>query len=645
MQQKLPLFIKGVIQNNKTPIVISLILGLLIVVQGIRFAHSMPTILDEGTYLNKGYWFMIGKYIPYQDYGPWTNHMPFSFLIPGAAQAWIGPGLRTGRYFAIFMTALLALGVWLAGYRVSNRWGALLMVAVIALNPTMIWVYTLAVSQSLTAALFVWSIALILDKNRRFWQLVLSALLAVLLFMTRINITPLLPALLLYILWRDGWKTGVKVTLAAALMLFFLNALYWPGILRVYYRGLYLLFANNASLLGFFGDFAPPAAESTYWSLSPSANTLWFAFWQGFRLNYLYLVMGFFAPILLALQKPARSDARFKTSVLFGGLFLFLLFIHGYSSLAGDYCIFCFQGYIPFFSFLGGLWFLLHLWSGVFPSWRWGDWSMPYILIALSTGIGFGSKDFLNREIITPLNTQVFYTLLRVPAPGGWQRVFTWVSNTYILDHSDTLEVLFAFSRQIGPVFLGLIFGTAVLLFGFVIVLAYRKFQGEAKYGDLGYALMSSMLVLGAFLSPTAVMNQPVSEIPCGDVIAAQEKIAQQLNPLIPDGAWVYWGGYKSAVPLLYLSSRIELFPAQVNGVYNFLYGADPDALDRYGLWGPELAKQWLSESDYALVNDTKSTMDHAPDYWEIVEVLPPQDTCSDEGRLVLWVNTSRVQP
>jgi hypothetical protein len=49
-------------------------------------AHGQASVLDEGLYLYKGYLFASGRYWPFADNGPWTNHMPLSFFIPGWIQ-------------------------------------------------------------------------------------------------------------------------------------------------------------------------------------------------------------------------------------------------------------------------------------------------------------------------------------------------------------------------------------------------------------------------------------------------------------------------------------------------------------------------------------------------------------------------------
>ena len=61
------------------------------------FAHVQESALDEGAYLYKGYLCAIGQYTPYQPYGPWTNHMPLAFYIPGTIQFIFWPGICMAR--------------------------------------------------------------------------------------------------------------------------------------------------------------------------------------------------------------------------------------------------------------------------------------------------------------------------------------------------------------------------------------------------------------------------------------------------------------------------------------------------------------------------------------------------------------------
>ena len=44
------------------------------------------------------------------------------------------------------------------------------------------------------------------------------------------------------------------------------------------------------------------------------------------------------------------------------------------------------------------------------------------------------------------------------------------------------------------------------------------------------------------------------------------------------------------------------MYPPQLNHLHSFFEGGDKDALLRTGLWNDVLAKQWLAEADYILI-------------------------------------------
>ena len=74
--------------NFVRPDLLAAVAALLYFLQSKIFAMTQLSVLDEGAYLLKGLWFATGKYIPYQEFGPFTNHMPLAFLIPGYIQAY-----------------------------------------------------------------------------------------------------------------------------------------------------------------------------------------------------------------------------------------------------------------------------------------------------------------------------------------------------------------------------------------------------------------------------------------------------------------------------------------------------------------------------------------------------------------------------
>ena len=120
-----------------------------------RYAHIQVSPLDEGAYLYKGLLFITGQYRLYQAYGPWSNHMPLSFLLPGIVQVLFGPGLAVGRIFAVLMAGLLVVGIWIVARRMAGDWWALATVMVFVSVPVNVKLYSTAIAQSLTACLFL----------------------------------------------------------------------------------------------------------------------------------------------------------------------------------------------------------------------------------------------------------------------------------------------------------------------------------------------------------------------------------------------------------------------------------------------------------------------------------------------------------
>jgi len=178
------------------------VLGLIVyVAQSWYFVNSLDSIGDEGAYLYKGYMFARGDYYPFQEYTFWTNKAPLAFLIPGYIQLWFGPGLREARYFAMLVSLLMLIGVWITARRLGGKtWGAL-AVWVFALSSAQISIYSEALSQGLIACMLAWMFVLTLGENRPLWQLVLGSALSIVIVMTRQNMA-VVPALLVgYIFW------------------------------------------------------------------------------------------------------------------------------------------------------------------------------------------------------------------------------------------------------------------------------------------------------------------------------------------------------------------------------------------------------------------------------------------------------------
>ena len=145
-------------KRKYSSIVITLIGGIIYLLFSLQTASYSNGLMDEGSYLNKGYIFASGQIEPFEDYGPQTGKMPLSYLPFGFSQLIFGNGLETGRFTAIFFGCLMLIPLWLTTRRLSNEWWATAAVWLIALNATTVWNYSLAFSQPIVVCLLAWSL-------------------------------------------------------------------------------------------------------------------------------------------------------------------------------------------------------------------------------------------------------------------------------------------------------------------------------------------------------------------------------------------------------------------------------------------------------------------------------------------------------
>jgi hypothetical protein len=560
---------------------VAILAAILYLFQAFIFAHTTGSNLDEGTYLYKGLLFASGRYFPYQAYGPWTNHMPLSFLIPGAVQAWLVPGLRSGRYFFIFLGLLLLLGVWLVARRFGGKWWAAAAVAAIALNPLMINTYSIVVSQSLVACLLVWAMAFTLGAGRSTIQLAFGAILAGLTITTRENMLPLFPLLILYVFWQHGFRAGTWAALAGLLTIGIIHAIFWPDILGVWAGWIPSDLLDPWRIRG---------GGSAIWTPDISLETRIYSFAHGLRSNFIPMMGMFcFAPFII-FKKLWKSDSTWKAafflSVLFGGL----VAGHAWASLLKNWCVFCFSGYLTFFSILGIFLIIivnqsLHL----NKSHLYTIFSILMVILS-STLVGFGSY----REFGPGL--------LELPLPrfsggqiqSGSAPLYSYIENLLHIEFND--------ARPLVSTLAGIL--AAVVLIT-VIWIAHQKLKASNdSKKNLGLFLVNSTLLLGLFLSAIPILV-PESELDrCnGDIIAAYEVAGEHLDSVIPAGAKVYWEGGLSVAPMLYIPGA-EIYPPQINDGYSFRSGGDADTLLRYGFWNEELQGRWLAEADFILIEE-----------------------------------------
>ncbi|RMH44788.1 MAG: hypothetical protein D6694_05395 [Gammaproteobacteria bacterium] len=603
-----------------------------------QYAHAVDTVLDEGLYLLKGYMFANGTYRPFQEYGPWTNHMPFSFLIPGWVQVVFGPGLRSGRYFALFLALLFAVGVWVIARRLSSDWGAALAVITLAMNTAMIRTYSTANSQGLVACMLIWILALTLGENRRSWQVIIGVALAGVLALTRLNMTPLLFLLLVYVWWQHdvrvaGWATIVGLSIVIAVYIH-----YYPGIMSMW--------------VGWFPQRLTPFLDIwrhkgvNSWQSAPiPAKTRLISLFQGFYLHFVPLVGAAAVWILWPVDwKAAQRRMALFLSVTFG---VFLL-AHAWASLGKDYCVYCFSTYLFFFDVTALLLVLL-----AFGHWRTEltpirqAAAIGVVLIGVTTLLAGYTYHFGSG---TPT---VLDKVIKLPVPrfsGGIMREGTVPLDELLLNKSGLLQ-RYPYDQAMAVLDNWLRGAIVALLLVVILTLLFRlpKILHQHGVAWLPAHPFSGALVLfllaGWLLSPIGILGR--SSDSCSgnvDIIASYEAAGAYLRSSIPSDSLVYWQGSDSQVLLLYLD-RARFFPQQLN-IESTLRVGDADTLARYGFWNDTLARRWRQEADVILVEE-RVYDDEIGEYvtsGEFDELLPaPATGCRPGTALHIYLRKKKL--
>lgn len=567
--------------------IIALFGGAVYLAQTWLLAHTQMSVLDEGLYLYKGWLFATGTYEPYQDYGPWTNHMPLSYLIPGWFQQVFGPGLFTGRLLAILCGLLVVGGLWLLARRFGGAWWGAAVVWAVALNPAVIKIFSVQASQVLAAAILVWTLVLLLGEDKPIWQLALGAALAAVLGLTRFNLIPVLPLSIAYVYWVYGRKTGNAALVAGALVFVLGHLVFWPNILRIWTPW----FPDQ--LTPFLDAFRRPPNEGASWAPDIRASSRFFSFFQGIRFHF----MGLMAVLITLLAYPARGafpkPMRAKTLVFLVVMFLLLFTAHAWAALGNNYCVFCFSTYLSFFS-LSGLLVLVIAYPYLEftrPLARYAWW----VLFLIVTVAGISAFNTIGEGLIVQGTAS---SILKTEIPrfnsSGSYPVWGLVENISGKNFEYQVVALQRFMRFS----VGSLIGALAMLGVWWIA---RRFKTTGVVP--AQRVINVFLVAALFFSPAAFLGGGYHTYDCsGDVIAAYEAAGTYLDEIVPPGARVYWDTFASPVPLLYLED-IEIYPQQLNGFYSYKYGGDPDALARFGHWNQSLAEQWASEADVILLS------------------------------------------
>lgn len=549
------------------------------------YAHTTFSRLDESAYLYKGYLFATGQYEPFGA-GLWTNKAPLAFLIPGYIQAWFGPGLRTGRYFAVFLAVFMLLGVWITARRLGNKsWGAG-VVWLFALSTSLLIVYSLAISQVLIASMLTWALALSLGGDRKLWQIILSATLAGLIILTRQNMVMVLPILLLYIFWQYGWKTGLLASIVGVGVVGLGHAIWWPDILSLWAPWLpspISDFLQSFYLPDVIANSSGQALGSSSGSFSPKIHSRILSFFRTFRYR-LPIHLGFIVSLFLWSPKK-QSSGRRKDAIFLLVLFSVLAGMHAWASLGKSYCVYCWSLYLSFFN-VSAIFFIII----TAPTWKkkLPNYLIPILFLlflVLATGMGYSSFE------------EIGETLYEIPVPrvknlqvhAGSVEAGTLFSNKFGVPHREVREYL--------SVLFGFGIGLSYLLFFLITYFVFLR----KKNINIAYAGLMGFLAISLLSFPFITLAERTS-LNNGNVILAHEKAGAYLAKYISEGSTVYWHGGTSLVPLMYIPGGVHIYATQLNAYNNHRIGGDDEILLSFGFWNWSLDKKWKEEADYIVL-------------------------------------------
>ncbi|NUQ86683.1 MAG: glycosyltransferase family 39 protein [Anaerolineales bacterium] len=562
------------------PLVLAGLGAVLYLIRAVNYAHTTVSSLDEGSYLIKGLFYLNGTYHPFEPYGPLTNKAPFAFLIPGFAEYLFGAGLRTGRYFSIFLGLLTVLGVWITARRWAGNWMAAFTVWVFALSSMIVKLHARAVSEVIIACMLAWICALALDEKRPLWKIVLASVLASVAIFTRQNMAPLLPFLILYVFWQHGKRAGSWAFASGSIALLIFHLFYWPRVMTIWTPWL------PEALTPFLDAFRIPTDSVPIWDPNIDVWNRLNAFFQGIRYHFIPIIGSFFGLILLPPRLADWKSASAMRAAFFLALSFFsLVLMHGWAALASQYesysCVFCFSNYLGFFDPLGILFFVIAF------TYAWNENPIRavkivsiFIVILVGTGIGYSLFEFVGNGLLD---------LPVVPRlrSGGLGFIAIVDALTQGLGMP-----LVAVKRWIGSS-LGFIAALCVLLLAF--------FVSKRNRTNFIPALVNSFLITGFLLSPILHLGESRPDCAGTDIIRDHEELGAYLAAVIPPDSLVYWDGGNAFTPMIYVP-QARIFPPQINDGYTFHIGGDPDVLYRFSHWNGELADRWRAEADVFII-------------------------------------------
>ncbi len=563
-----------VITNKKLPFYLAGIGLALYIAQTALFTQIRVPNMDEGAYLFKGLQYARGASVPFEPYGFWTNKMYLTFYLYGWIQMLFEPGLLTSRIFAATLGVFSVIGIWLMARRFSNNWIAAAAVWAMALNPSMISIYSIGNSQAVVIFFLVWSLAFSLGGDRKSWQLITGAGLAAIMVLCRENMIFVLPFLAVYIFWQHGKKQGFLALLTMSVILIVGHLVFWPEIMFLWTR--WIPFNSNNG-----GTFPTDSVRGDgRFSIFARIQSLSLAI----RVFFVPMVVILITLILWPNKDSWKSSANFKIAVFLISALLVLIISHIWASIGKNYCVYCTTNYFAFFMPLGLVLFAVCFSSSSRKPGVFALFSSLLAVPLIAALIGFSYYE------------QYGYILMKLAVPR--------VSNGIILPGTVQLwqllfnkfHIEYESARMLIPTLMGVLIGIAILLLIWII---FRSTQIK-KFVSFSYFSWISLLILSLIFFP--LLSWPTQEtFSKVSMTSTFKKVGETLAQSTTPGDKVYIDGLITAIPLLYVEG-LEYLPAQINVKFSFVEGLDSDALSRNGLWNGEIARDWRNQSEVFII-------------------------------------------
>jgi hypothetical protein len=193
------------------------LLCVLFVVYGAWLAQRLVTWTDESAYVHLGYLVASGRISLFQDEMT-GSRMPLPFWINGWSQVAFGRSLLAARLTSLGIGVAV---VWLTaslGRRIAGDVGGLLAAAFLVSQGAIVGYFVTGTYHTVAATILLGGLALAIAGTRP-WHRVAAAMVFSLLFLTRTNLWPVVPAAVV-VLWivARGRRERAWITLAAAVV-------------------------------------------------------------------------------------------------------------------------------------------------------------------------------------------------------------------------------------------------------------------------------------------------------------------------------------------------------------------------------------------------------------------------------------------